>query len=299
MSADASRGAPQGGDVPKVSALVPVWNGADFVTRTLDTLAAQTWPNLEIVIGDDASPDGRTPDVLRAWAEGREGVKLILRETNLGWAGNYNDLVEQASGAFVFFIAHDDYVPPNYVERLMEAREAVPNAACVYGDYQPPEDPEELPGHMHWPDVEIAPTPFDQVLAAIRHRNGSCIPNKGLIPTEVHRRIGGLRRHAGGDFETDWALMLRLYAQGPIVRVREPLYVKRLRDDGISANWPRDVATWQAMLDCASDSIRESPFLRPWQRARLLLALRLRHGRAGWPTRLPGRVRRRLTRWLG
>ncbi|MEM6441214.1 MAG: hypothetical protein AAF763_16140, partial [Pseudomonadota bacterium] len=139
---------------------------------------------------------------------------------------------------------------------------------------------------------------FDQVLAAIRRRNGSCVPNKGLIPTELHRRIGGLRRHAGGDFQADWPLMLRLYAQGPILRLAEPLYVKRLLDTGISAGWPSDAATWEAMLDDAEAALNAAPF-GPLRRLRLKLEMRLRFGRAGWPARLPGRLRRRLIRWLG
>ncbi|MEM6441255.1 MAG: glycosyltransferase family 2 protein, partial [Pseudomonadota bacterium] len=205
-AAAAVAAAPAPGSAPKVSALVPVWNAAEFVTATLDSLAAQTWPNLEIVIGDDASNDGRTPDLLRRWAEGRDGVVRILRERNLGWVGNYNDLVERASGDFVFFMGHDDLVAPDYVERLMAARQAAPDAALVYSDYAPPEAQEERPSLLRWPPEEIRADPFDQVLAAIRRRNGSCVPNKGLIPTELHRRIGGLRRHAGGDFQADWPL---------------------------------------------------------------------------------------------
>ena len=60
---------------PTVTAILPSYNSADFVQDTLDSLAAQTWPNLEILIGDDASRDG-TPDILRAFAEGVDRIDV-------------------------------------------------------------------------------------------------------------------------------------------------------------------------------------------------------------------------------
>jgi hypothetical protein len=44
--------------MPLVVALVPTWSAAPFIGQTLSTLAAQTYPRLEILISDDASPDG-------------------------------------------------------------------------------------------------------------------------------------------------------------------------------------------------------------------------------------------------
>ena len=169
----AAREAPAGQDPPsgpKVSALVPVWNSAEQALELLDALAAQTWPNLEILVGDDASPDGRTPELLRAWAEGRGNVVLILREDNLGWVGNYNDLMQRASGDFVFFAGHDDLVPPGYVARLVRAAQDAPDAARVYGDHLLPEDPGQLlnparDGAEKWLDADyrvmnFAPQPL-------------------------------------------------------------------------------------------------------------------------------------------
>ena len=57
---------------PRVTALVPTYNGAEFIMRTLDSLAAQTWSNLEILIGDDRSTDD-TLEVVRRFAEASPG----------------------------------------------------------------------------------------------------------------------------------------------------------------------------------------------------------------------------------
>lgn len=69
---------------PKVTAILPSYNAAKFIHATLDSLAAQTWPNLEILIGDDCSTDN-TPDILRAFVAKQPNARLIIREKNLGW----------------------------------------------------------------------------------------------------------------------------------------------------------------------------------------------------------------------
>lgn len=117
-------------ETPLVTAILPAWNAEAFVDEMLEALAAQTWPALEILIGDDASTDG-TPAKLRAFAAEHPNVRLVLRERNLGWIGNTNDLMARAKGEFLFFAFHDDWVAPSYVERLARALVAEPRAVLA------------------------------------------------------------------------------------------------------------------------------------------------------------------------
>ena len=94
---------------PKVTALVPCYNAAAFLDRTLYCLSSQTWPDLEILIGDDCSTDA-TLDVVRAFAASHPNVRVITREKNLGWLRNSNDLMAKAEGELMFFAFHDDVV---------------------------------------------------------------------------------------------------------------------------------------------------------------------------------------------
>lgn len=115
---------------PKVTAILPSYNAAEFIHATLDSLAAQTWPNLEILIGDDCSTDN-TPDILRAFVAKQPNARLIIREKNLGWVENMNDLMTRAQGEYMFFAFHDDIVAPTYVERLCCARRPSRRHTCV------------------------------------------------------------------------------------------------------------------------------------------------------------------------
>ena len=92
---------------PRVTAIVPAYNSEGFILEALRSLAAQTWEDLEILVGDDASTD-RTLSVVKEFAAGRPNVRVVAREHNLGWLANTNDLMGQASGELMFLAFHDD-----------------------------------------------------------------------------------------------------------------------------------------------------------------------------------------------
>ena len=156
----------QAGDsTPLVTALVPTYNGADFITRTLDSLAAQTWPNLEILVGDDRSTDD-TLDVVRRFAEQHHpNTRIVERDANLGWLRNSNDLMARARGELMFFAFHDDVVAPTYVEELVGALAANERAVLAFSDMEV----HELDGTHGAPRVRRARGPHERRRARARH----------------------------------------------------------------------------------------------------------------------------------
>ncbi|ESX50395.1 glycosyltransferase [Mesorhizobium sp. C416B] len=120
---------------PKVTALVPCYNSAAFILRTLDSLAAQTWDNIEILVGEDNSTDA-TFEIVSAFAGGRDDVRILRRDKNLGWLKNSNDLMANASGELMFFAFHDDVIDPTYIEALVRALDANPEAVLSFSDVE-------------------------------------------------------------------------------------------------------------------------------------------------------------------
>jgi len=102
-----------------VSVVVPVFNVAEFLEECLDSIAAQTHPNLEIICVDDGSTDGS-----RAIIESRARLDMrisLLTQThsNAGVARNLG--LKAATGDFLAFLDSDDYFEPDYVEKLLAA----------------------------------------------------------------------------------------------------------------------------------------------------------------------------------
>ena len=113
---------------PLVSVIVVNFNGRSHVPECLDAVLAQTYPNVEIILVDNASVDGSADFVRQAYPT----VKLVRSDTNLGFAGGNNLGGRQASGECVFFLNDDTRADRDAVAALMRAREEHPEYA-VFG----------------------------------------------------------------------------------------------------------------------------------------------------------------------
>lgn len=110
---------------PSITVVVPAYNAAETVARTLDSLVAQTFRDFEVVVVDDASND-TTCDVAQNYADRLPGLRFVRREKNSGGVGApRNDGVRAARGTYVMFLDSDDELPAEACEVLVEgARKA-------------------------------------------------------------------------------------------------------------------------------------------------------------------------------
>lgn len=273
------------GQGPKVTALVPTYNAAAFVQRTLDSLATQTWRNLEILIADDCSTDD-TPAIIRAFADGRGNVRIVERNANLGWLRNSNDLMAQASGDLMFFAFHDDVVAPTYVEHLAAALERQPDAVLAFSDMLVTE-PDGKTSPATFELLENAHTPLARGLAMARWPRNWWVPNRGLFRSSAYRKVGGIRPNAHGEYSADWTWLLHLALLGNFVRVPQTLCHKHYQKSSLSKGWPHDAAQQQALREAAIAEVRNSSADR-W--VKLVVGARLRWGPL--VLKVPGPVRR-------
>lgn len=111
---------------------IPVYQGEDFLSETLDSVLAQDYENLEIVISDNASTDA-TVAIVEAKCRGLSKVRLIRQTANVGAAENYNVVFREALGEYFAWNAHDDISSPDFVSSAVAALEEEPTAAVAYG----------------------------------------------------------------------------------------------------------------------------------------------------------------------
>ena len=103
-------------DQPLVSVIVPVYNTVDLLPRCVDSLLAQTYPTLEIILVDDGSPDGAGA-ICDAYAEKDSRVRVI-HKGNGGLSDARNAGMEAMTGEWFAFVDSDDYVLPDYIGYL-------------------------------------------------------------------------------------------------------------------------------------------------------------------------------------
>lgn len=92
---------------PLVSVGVPVYNGEKFLAEALRSVLAQDYPNLELIVCDNASAD-RTEEICRNVASGDNRVRYLRNRTNIGLLANFRRTLDEARGKYFTWLAHDD-----------------------------------------------------------------------------------------------------------------------------------------------------------------------------------------------
>lgn len=114
--------------LPLVSVIVPVYNGARFLRRAIDSILAQHYPSLEIIVVDD----GSTEDIAAAVSALPADVRFF-RQDNAGPAAARNRGIRDASGEFIAFLDVDDRWTEGNLHALVHAMQARPEMMVVHG----------------------------------------------------------------------------------------------------------------------------------------------------------------------
>ena len=118
------------GTTPLVSIGLPVYNAADTLPRALDSLLAQDYGNVEIILSDNCSDDG-TADLCREYAGRDPRIRFSANETNVGVINNLKKVLREARGNLFMWAAADDFWHPDFVSKLQARLADDPGAGVV------------------------------------------------------------------------------------------------------------------------------------------------------------------------
>jgi glycosyltransferase involved in cell wall biosynthesis len=205
--------------MPRATVVIPCYNYARYLQECVDSVLAQTMPDWEAIVIDDASTD-ETPEVMSRLTDPR--IRLVRHEQNLGNIGTYNQGYRMARGEFVVMLSADDRYKPEYLRRTIALFDAHPEVGLVYTPCEQIDDQGRSLGTRPVPHSrdgvydELRWLMFDNYIphsAAIARR--SVLEDVGLYDP-LFPRSG------------DWELWLRIGVKHPIGFVAEPLYDYRL-----------------------------------------------------------------------
>jgi glycosyltransferase involved in cell wall biosynthesis len=216
---------------PTVSIGIPVYNGVKYLAETLESVITQTHSELEIIVADNASTDG-TQALLARYAERDPRIRVIYNDVNVGAAGNYNLVLNEATADYFAWLSADDVLEPTFVQRNLELLLSHPDAVGAYaeairidqdsrecGDYQ-----EAMAGmHLDSPDTA---TRFSAAVLGF-----PAIVLFGVFRRQAMLDTPGHGAYIGGDrvFVSEMAL------KGRILKTDEPLFRRRVHADAYSA----------------------------------------------------------------
>jgi glycosyltransferase involved in cell wall biosynthesis len=264
-------------NVPRVSVGLPVYNGANFIRESIQSILQQDFRDLELIVTDNASTDN-TEAICREIAEGDSRVRYYRNESNLGAAGNYNKSVELARGEYFKWQAHDDECHPAMVRRCVEVLDQAPSSVVMV--YPLAELIDENGRRLEAPLDRIEsrdPRPHRR-LARLLWTLNMCDPVFGLIRMEPLKKT----QLIGAFFGADYVLLGELLMLGQIWEVDEILFrlrahAKRSMKANASA---RDRAAWYD-----PSALKKRLVLPNWERMVLELL------KSAWSAPLPASER--------
>jgi len=121
---------------PLVSVNVLMYNSSKYILETLESIKAQTYQNIELIMSDDKSTDN-TVQICEKWiAKNKDrfaSYQILIPDHNTGQSGNYNRAFRAATGEWIKEIDGDDLLLPNCLTDLVEYVSANPKATYVFG----------------------------------------------------------------------------------------------------------------------------------------------------------------------
>ncbi len=219
---------PAADDRPLVTVGIAHYNLGRYLPEALASLAAQTYPNLEVLVIDDGSTDAASVEVF-GQMESRYPRFRFLRQANAGIGATRNRALREARGTYFLPMDADNIARPDMVERFVTAMERNPEVSamtCYFLAFQ--ETEQHLRGEYIYAE---RPAGGPHALASIRNVYGDA---NALFRTADFRQIGGYETDRDTSCE-DWEAFVKLVHAGRRVDViPEHLFFYRHRDAGFS-----------------------------------------------------------------
>ncbi|MBD0329904.1 MAG: glycosyltransferase [Thermoleophilia bacterium] len=224
-----------GEDEPLVSVLMASHNASRWVAESIDSVLAQTYPRVELVVADDASADG-TRDVVAAYAARHPGrVRLLPASARAGPARRRNDALAAARGPLLARLDHDDvWLPEKLAKQVAVLRER-PDVGLVYTGYEAFDS--DTGAVVPWRDEALEAE--GDVLADLFVKGCFIASLTVLFRREGLERRGVAFREADFSFGDDYFLWLVLALDWKVARVNEVLARYRRHADNESTRLAR------------------------------------------------------------
>lgn len=210
---------------PLVSVIIPNYNYAHYVTQAVDSVLAQTYPQVEIIVIDDGSTDDSEP-ILRSY-----GDKLKwIRQQNQGVSAARNLGVRESKGELIAFLDADDVWLPTKLEKQVARILAEPKLGLVHcGVEQIKSDDTQLgtevDGLEGWVSTAMLQFQRTVIIAA-----GST----AVVSRAVFEAVGGFDTRLSTSADWDFCYRAAVYRQ--VGFVPEPLVKYRIHDSNMHSN---------------------------------------------------------------
>lgn len=151
---------------------IPMYQAEKYLSRSLESALAQTYPSIEFLIVDDGCTDGSLAivDIFQKTHPRGAAIRLISHDHNLGVSAARNRIIEEASGSFLYFMDADDVIAGNTITLLMDNIQRY-EAEIAFGSYEKIGTDGEREVYQY-PELQLL---GEDQLASFAYRKYACI----------------------------------------------------------------------------------------------------------------------------
>ena len=206
--------------MPKVSVVLPVYNGSEYLAQSIESVLNQTFQDFELIIVDDCSTDD-SGLIAQKYAKADARITYIKNQTNLKLPNALNKGFACAQGVYLTWTSCDNVYLPNAFQRLLDILESEPDVALVYSSMEIIDAEGKLISFVQAGD------PKDLIF---RNVVGACFMYRKTIADQA------------GAYDPsallceDYEYWLRIARIGELKEIPEVLYQYRIHGNSLSAN---------------------------------------------------------------
>lgn len=220
---------------PLVTVIGIAYNHAPFIKEALESVWAQTYDHLQLVLLDDGSSDESQQEIRDLIAD-REGVTFIPHEENTGYTATFNEGLTHAEGAFIIDFALDDVMLPEFIEKSVAALDKAGTGYGISFTDAAYINRQSVETDQHFALLKkkgmISDMPQGDIFEMVLKRYFICTPTM-VIRREVFDRIGGYDEELAFEDFDFWVRSARYFRY---IYTDEVLMKKRKLDTSMSAN---------------------------------------------------------------
>lgn len=230
-----------------ISVAIPLFNRAEWISKTLDHILAQTVSVDEIVICDDGSTDS-LDESLRPYGD---KVKVV-RIPNSGPAAARKVAIEESVGSWIALCDSDDYWAPDHIENFAKALQKYPSTNLFFSNFVTSERPEstkfgmapsgwmEEVSEQYIDSTETIVKCADNILKAFL-KYQACFPSCIVFDRDLYRSVGGIHSKVSRWASEDFHLTARLFAVANSVMSTEATVTINKHDNNFSREYIKNI----------------------------------------------------------
>ncbi len=211
---------------PLISVMMPTYNNAKYIKQALESIYAQNYSNIEIIVVDDGSTDN-TKEILQQYKD----IKYFYIE-HKGISVARNTALENAKGEYIAFLDSDDYWLPNKLNTQMQYFKDHPDCEIVFTKYENFFEDEKLKTNKRAMHEKMMEKFLKQYLPS------------SIIKKELFEKYGNFDENFSGVEDTEF--LYRLLKKGVSIShiIPEVFYIRRIHGQNVTLNYNQDTVKY-------------------------------------------------------